>query len=83
MNVTIQKTLGKSPVEALFGRKMCRERWISNEPIKEKTPKQKYLTKRRFQIEEEVLVKIEARTKDIDRFEWQYDIVQQIHDRRY
>ena len=83
MNATIQKTLGKSPAEALFGRKICRERWISNEPIKEEIPKQKYLTKRRFQIGEEVLVKIETRTKDKDRFEGPYEIVQQIHDRRY
>jgi len=41
------------------------------------------LTKRRFQIGEEVLVKIETRTKDKDRFEGPYKIVQQIHDRRY
>ena len=62
---------------------MCRERWISNESIKEEIPKQKYLTKRIFQIGEEVLVKIETRTKDKDRFKGPYEIVQQIHDRRY
>jgi len=37
INANIQKSLGKSPTEALIGRKMYRERWISNESINEKT----------------------------------------------
>ena len=64
MNATIQKTLGKSPAEVLFGRKICRERWISNKSTREEIPNREYLTKRKFQIGEEVLLKIKTRTKN-------------------
>jgi len=60
MNATIQKTVSKSSAELLFGRKICRERWISNKSIREKIPKKEYLTKKKFQIGDEVLVKVET-----------------------
>ena len=33
MNATVQKTLNSSPAEVIFGRRLCRERWLSNEKI--------------------------------------------------
>ena len=83
MNATIQKTLGKSSADVLFGRKIWRERWISNKSTREEIPKKEYLTKRKFQIGEEVLVKVESRTKNKNRFEGSYKIEEQIHERRY
>ena len=85
MNATFQKTLGRSPAEEIFGRKICRERWYDNKQLsnKIKEPEEIYTTLRSFNIGDEVLVKAETRTKDKDRYEGPYKVVDKIHDRRY
>jgi hypothetical protein len=83
MNATIQKTTNKSPVEIIFGRKLCRERWVSSRPEDKTAIGPLYPTKRRFQTGDEVLVKVETRAKDKERFEGPYVILDRIHDRRY
>lgn len=88
LNATVQKTLGTSPAELILGKKICRERWFSkdvgqNKQRTESEPKDQTITKREFAIGEEVLVKVETRTKDKERFEGPYKIAERIHDRRY
>jgi hypothetical protein len=88
MNATFQKSLGRSPAEVIFGRKICRERWYSSNHMligeqNERKPDKTYPTKRSFDIGDKVLVKVESRTKDKDRYEGPYRVVQKIHDRRY
>ena len=43
---------------------------------------QKYPTMRKFQVGDEVLVRVETRTKDKNRFDGPYRIQVQIHERR-
>ena len=85
MNATVQKTLNSSPAEVIFGRRLCRERWLSNEKISmnEGSINQKYPTMRKFQVGDEVLVRAETRTKDRNRFDGPYRIQAQVHERRY
>jgi len=61
----IQKTADKCPAKVLFGREIFRERWINNKSTTEEIAKKKYLMKTKFQIGEEVLVKVETRTNDL------------------
>ena len=48
-----------------------------------KEPEGIYTTLQSFNIEDEVLVKAETKTKDTDRYEGLYKVVEKIHDRRY
>jgi len=81
MNATFQKTLGKSPAEIIFGRKLSRERFVSQGTFKRKDLLEP--PRRVFQVGENVLVKVEQRSKEEDRFEGPYQIVGKVHDRRY
>ena len=77
-----KKTLERSPAEEIFGRKICRERWYGNKQLskKIKEPERIYTT---FDMGDEILVKGETRTKDKDRYEGPYEVVEKIHDQRY
>jgi len=85
MNATVQKTLNMSPAEIVFGRKLYRERWVSRSGGCKKKEFQNtdYLTRREFQEGDVVLIKVETRTKDNDRFEGPFTVVERIHERRY
>ena len=88
MNATFQKTIGRSPAEIMFGRKICRERWYGNNQSRQQelpTTEQDiaYPTRRSFDIGDEVLVEVEERSKDKDRYEGPYRVIQKMHDRRY
>jgi hypothetical protein len=88
MNATFQKSIGKSPAEIIYGRKIYKERWYGrNHTILVERTKEdsesRYPTRRSFNIGDQVLVKVEMRTKDKDRYEGPYRVVQKIHDRRY
>ena len=83
LNATIQKSLGKSPAEIVFGRKLSRECWVSQRQTDEDKPSIKYPTKRIFQVGDDVVVRLETRTKDKNRFEGPFKVVEQVHDRRY
>lgn len=81
MNATVQKTIGTSPAEIIFGRRINRYRVVGQKQsidIKKEIPPM-----RTFEIGDEVLVKVEARSKDDDRYEGPYQITQRIHERRY
>jgi len=72
----------------MLGKKICRERWYGNNLSQQREhPKTEqeivYLTRRSFDIGDEVLLKAEARSKDKDIFEGPYKVIQKIHDRRY
>ena len=84
MNATYQKSIGMSPCEMVFGRKIFRERWYIKEDTS--TEDQSYedmQTKRRFSVGDEVLVKKMVRNKNEDRFEGPYEVCEKIHNRRY
>ena len=66
MNTTFQKTLSKSPAEIIFERKINRERLVSQETIRAKELLKP--PERMFQVGEDVLVKVEQRSKKEDRF---------------
>jgi len=85
MNATVQKTLYSNPAEVIFGRRLCRERWLSNEKINtnEGSINQKYPTMRKFHVCDEVLVRAETRTKDKNRFDGLYRIQAQVHEIKY
>jgi len=83
LNATVQKTLGCSPAEIIFGRTICRETWVSQTPDLQKPADNESKTRRSFQIGDEVLVKAESRTKDQERYIGPYKVCQKIHDRRY
>ena len=86
MNATKQKTVGKSPAEIIFGRKIYRECWSQQILETEKQHGEAIetvLTRRKFKIGDQVLVKVETRTKDKERYEGPYRIIKKIHDRRY
>ena len=97
MNMTIQKTIGKSPAEVIFGFKLTRElepkvvqstdREIIIKEIQEKQRNVKYKDKntinRLFEIGDKVLIKQENRTKEDDRYVWPYNVVNKIHGRSY
>jgi len=84
LNATRQKTIGKSPAEIIFGKKISRESWYETDNQKMIREKGKEIpTKRHFEIGDEVLIKVETRNKSQDRFEGPYKIKGKIHDRRY
>ena len=78
MNATLQKTIGMSPAEAVFGRKLRRiNSSRSTAKFDEKA------TVRTFQVGEKVWVKKEMKNKEDDRFEGPATIEQRIHPRSY
>ena len=84
LNATFQKTIGRTPAEMVFGRKIFRERWYStSNDAGGQMNQQTVQTKRNFQVGDTVLVKAEKRTKEEDRFEGPYEITEKVHDRRY
>ena len=82
MNATRQKTLGVSPAELVFGRKIHRERWFDSQKDDKKSMEETP-TKRQFQVGDEVLIKLETRTKDNERYAGPYKITDKVHERRY
>ena len=97
LNTTIQKSIGKTPAEIVFGCKITRE-WINNkqididrkeviDQIHEREHKFQYNNSkninRDFNIGDEVLVKIDIRTKDDDRYMGPFSIIKKLHDRSY
>ena len=85
MNATKQKTVGKSPAEIIFGRKIYRECWtgqIQETEDKHRETLETVLTRRKFKIGDQVLVKVETRTKDKERYEGPYMVIKKIHDIR-
>lgn len=93
LNSTIQKTIGRTPAEIIFGRKINRLQWNSNgkvnrkEIIEELQEKQdmyeKVGTKRKYNIGDKVMIKKEIRHKNDDKYEGPYMITEKIHDRSY
>jgi hypothetical protein len=85
MNATFQKSIGRSPAEVIFGKKIHRERWYGKDELAQEgqTTKETITPRREFNIGDEVLVKVESRTKDKDRYEGPYIIREKVHDRRY
>ena len=97
LNSTVQQTIGKSPAEVIFGFKLTRE-WEPNirkhnirntivKEMQEKTKNIKYnissRTQREFNIGAEVLVKVDNRSKEEDRFHGPFTIVNKEHERKY
>ena len=82
LNATFQKTIGKSPAEIIFGKKIYREGWYSQD-IKLQQEKEDTTTRRNFEIGDEVLVKVETGIKSKDKYEGPYKVVEKTHDRRY
>ena len=97
MNSTIQQTINKSPAEVVFGFPIKRE-WNMgirkqsdrNLIIKEVQDKQRKVRHnndnrihREFEIGDDVLVKVDVRSKEEDRFSGPYTISNKIHDRQY
>jgi hypothetical protein len=97
LNATIQKITGKSQAEIIFGQRI-NHRWnevkvIENErveiikKVRENEDKVKYRqenrTNRIFSVNDEVLVKVEGRTKDEERYMGPFMIIRKIHDRSY
>ena len=83
LNATFQKTIGRSPAEIVFGKKINREHWYSQRDETQEEKKETEQTERKFNIGDEVLVKVELRSKDKERYEGPYRIIQKVHDRRY
>ena len=93
LNATYQKTLGKSPAEIIFGRKINRLQWYENQQInreeitrqiKEQQNKmEEGITKRNFTVGDKVLIKKEIRTKEQDKYEGPYTITSKNHERQY
>ena len=80
INATVQKAIGRSPAEVVFGRKISRERWM---PTRPRTEIAREATRREFAVGEDVLVKREVRKKDEDKYEGPFQITKRIHERRY
>ena len=85
LNATTQKSIGRSPAEIVFGRKIFREqfRLQNTEPNNAEGDLENIATRRSFNPGDDVLIVIENRTKDKDRYEGPYQVVRKIHDRRY
>jgi transposase InsO family protein len=97
LNATIQKTIGMSPAEVIFGCKIY-HRWngitksdenkeelrmrIENNERKVKY-KEDGRTNRIFKINDEVLVKAEGQLKEEDRYVGPFKILRQIHERSF
>ena len=97
LNATVQSTLGKSPAEIVFGFRITRE-WqnkkeVNNdririiEEIQEKQRNVKYRNadriNREFKIDDNVLVKIDIRKKEDDRYRGPFRVIKKLHDRSY
>jgi len=97
MNATIQRTTGRSPAETIFGFRISRE-WQNNkkidkernriiEEVQDKQMKVHYKnenrTNREFKIDELVLVKMDIRRKEDDRYSGPFRIIRRIHERSY
>ena len=82
LNATVQGTLGKSPAEVMFGKKLSKEGWIPEGRTEIEEPSQ-IKTRRIFQTGDTVLIRNENRTKGQDRFVGPYRIAGRIHGRRY
>ena len=78
INATYQKTIGKSPAEAIFGRNIRRE---NTKPKLD--PFKNIQTNRSFNVGDEVYVKREVKNKDEDRYEGPGKVQKRIHDRSY
>lgn len=82
LNSTIQATLGKSPAEMVFGRKI-KLWWKSKVENIETTKQNSETTKRCFEIGERVLIKKDVRNKEDDRYIGPATILNKRHDRSY
>ena len=97
MNSTIQQTIEKSPAEVIFGFKISRE-WEPNrnrnlernaviQEVKDRQMQVKFnnenRTHREFQIGDEVLVKVDIRSKEEDRFAGPFIVISKEHERSY
>jgi transposase InsO family protein len=84
LNSTIQATIGVSPAEIIFGRKL--RHWWKNTK-EEKTRKEKSIsvveTNRTFQVGDKVLIKRENITKEEDRYMGPATIKNRRHERSY
>ena len=83
LNASFQKTIGKSPAEIIFGRKIYREKWYGEKLNHREEENTEIQTKREFRIGDYVLFKAETRAKDKDRCMGPYKVIRKIHDRRY
>ena len=92
LNATVQKSIGVSPAEVVFGRTLNRSGWFEDnrtnrddiiKKIKDNQQENVVLTRRTFNIGDEVWVTKEIRNKDQDKYEGPFKIVSQIHDRSY
>lgn len=86
LNATIQSSINMSPAEAMLGRKIFREKWISQVERGQTKPKERQtepITRREFKVGDQVLVKIESRDKGQDRFDGPFTITEKLHQRRY
>ena len=84
LNATLQTTIGMSPAEIIFGRRISREKWDGkNSKTFQYERDQEPITRRQFFPGDDVLVKVESRTKDQGRYDGPYKVVRKVHDRRY
>mgnify|MGYP003530418271 FL=1 len=92
INATKQKTIGCSPAEVVFGKKIDRQKWYDNSKInredtrirlKEKNKPEENVTRRIYKVGEKVWIQKENRKKGEDRFEGPYEIIEKIHERSY
>ena len=97
LNATKQSTTEKCPAEIIFGFRISRE-WQTKkfnpqdrnnilEEVRHKQQNLKYnnnsRTHRTFAVNDKVLVKIDIRNKDDDRYKGPCQIIRKIHDRSY
>jgi len=85
LNATRQKTIGKSPTEMLFGRKIDRQKWYSRDGSSTEARREVEgtITQRAFQLGDKVLVKKEIRNKSDDKYDGPFKVVEKIHERSY
>jgi transposase InsO family protein len=92
INATKQKTIGCSPAEVVFGKKIDRQQWYSDsktdrenlrQKIKEKNTPVETGTRATYKVGDKVWIMKEIRKKGDDRFEGPYEIIEQIHERSY
>ena len=84
LNSTIQATIGVSPAEIIFGRKL-RHWWKNTKEEKTRKEKSKNVveTNRTFQVGDKVLIKRENITKEEDRYMGPATIKNRRHERSY
>ena len=93
LNATAQKTTGVSPAEIIFGRKINRSQWHSNNEVDRNEIMRKLEAKRQqakeigttrnLEVGDKVLVKQEIRNKDHERYEGPYTVIKRNHERSY